>query len=214
MCTCSTASYVFSLLHPYSDMRTLPPSHPQADTLYSRAVSHGLFPSQWQRPVMYERGLRAVSFWSTPELQAYKSDLSRVMSRLEEIKECVRSSFSVVCVVVCMNMLLYTVRHACPPPPHTHSITPLPSSRCPGKAYGYWRRMPLCFELRTLLSWPRETGAPSPSTTKDGRTLTTVTLLPRPALSWTHFAMHLSALMDRWVSLDCVSPTTQCEIQF
>ena len=104
----------------------LPYPHPQADTLYSNAVSHGLFPSQWQRPVMYERGLRAVPFWSTPELQAYNSDLSRVMSQLEEIKEYVRSSFSVVCVVVCMNMLLYTVIHACPPP-HTHTQSlPLP----------------------------------------------------------------------------------------
>lgn len=78
----NTLPSLFTSEHPLSPLRSL-----QADTLYSEAVGLGLFPSQWQRPVVYERGLRAAPFWSTAELQAYKTELTRVMSQLEEIKK-------------------------------------------------------------------------------------------------------------------------------
>ena len=216
-----------SLVHSY----TFPP-HLQADALYKEAVSHGLFPSQWQRPVIYERGLRAAPFWSTQDLRAYGTELSRVMTQLAEIKKWGFAFTGCMCLVIMhthsfththahthMHRHKHTCTHA-----HTHTRTHARacahthrwalSSCCTEKACRYWRRMPLCSELRTLPFLPLGTGAHSPSLIKERRMLTTATSLPRHALYWTPSVMHLSAHTDRWVDLDCIIAKTQSKTQF
>ena len=56
----------------------------QAQVVYGEAVSMGVFPSLWQRPLVSEAGLRALPWWSADKT-GYLADLTRIEKKMDTI---------------------------------------------------------------------------------------------------------------------------------
>jgi aspartate beta-hydroxylase len=69
----------------------------ESDALYEKAAEDGVFPSQWQRPLIYEKGLKAEPFWTTAGLPSYSAPLERIHNHLESIK---RFATSLECLML------------------------------------------------------------------------------------------------------------------
>ncbi len=52
--------------------------------IYGEAVKEGVFPSIWQRPLMMEKGLTALPWWSADKM-GYFNDLTRIEKKMDVI---------------------------------------------------------------------------------------------------------------------------------